>query len=328
MGAGPSIGGLPDALTVGCWRPGAKLRKRLDDRIPTPGAGRAIWTLRTVVAGTRVTRRDLQRYEFLFRNERAGVGSGVLMPYRFRVLALLFLLIFIMYLDRLCISVAGPRIQQELHLTPVQWGWVIGAFTIAYAAFEIPSGALGDRIGPRRVLTRIVLWWSAFTAATGLVRTYPVLLLVRFLFGAGEAGSFPNSALTISRWTPERERARSLSVLWIATGIGGIATPLIVVAIQKRYGWRPSFWLFGSLGILWSVVWQSWFRDRPSEKAGVPQDEIKIIGYGPVARHSSTPWARLLRDRNLLLLMLMYHCYCWGAYFYLSWIHTYLQVGR
>jgi len=250
------------------------------------------------------------------------------MPYRFRVLALLFLLIFVMYLDRLCISVAGPRIQQELHLTPVQWGWVIGAFTIAYAAFEIPSGALGDRIGPRRVLTRIVLWWSVFTAGTGLVRTYPVLLLVRFLFGAGEAGSFPNSALTISRWTPERERARSLSVLWVATGIGGIATPLIVVAIQKRYGWRPSFWLFGSVGILWSVAWQSWFRDRPSEKAGVPQDEIKIIGDGPAARHSSAPWARLLRDRNLLLLMLMYHCYCWGAYFYLSWIHTYLQVGR
>ena len=250
------------------------------------------------------------------------------MPYRFRVLALLFLLIFVMYLDRLCISVAGPRIQQELHLTPVQWGWVIGAFTIAYAAFEIPSGALGDRIGPRRVLTRIVLWWSVFTAATGLVRTYPVLLLVRFLFGAGEAGSFPNSALTISRWTPERERARSLSVLWVATGIGGIATPLIVVAIQKRYGWRPSFWLFGSLGILWSVVWQSWFRDRPSEKAGVPQDEIKLIGDGGAARHRSAPWARLLRDRNLLLLMLMYHCYCWGAYFYLSWIHTYLQVGR
>ena len=250
------------------------------------------------------------------------------MPYRLRVLGLLFLLIFVMYLDRLCISVAGPRIQQDLHLTPVQWGWVIGAFTIAYAAFEIPSGAYGDRIGPRRVLTRIVLWWSVFTAATGLVNSYPVLLLVRFLFGAGEAGSFPNSALTISRWTPKHERARSLSVLWVATGVSGIATPLIVVAIQKRYGWRPSFYLFGSLGIFWSAVWYAWFRDRPSEKAAVPQDEIKLIGDESPARHSSIPWARLFHDRNLLLLMLMYHCYCWGAYFYLSWIHTYLQVGR
>src|ERR1051325_7157241 len=250
------------------------------------------------------------------------------MPYRFRVLALLFLLISVMYLDRLCISVAGPRIQQELHLSPVQWGWVIGAFTIAYAAFEIPSGALGDRIGPRRVLTRIVLWWSVFTAATGLVNSYPVLLLVRFLFGAGEAGSFPNSALTISRWTPKQERARSLSVLWIATGLGGIATPLIVVAIQKRYVWRPSFYLFGSLGILWSAAWYSWFRDRPAEKAGVTLEERKLIGEGSPARHGGAPWATLLRDRNIVLLMLMYHCYCWGAYFYLSWIHTYLQVGR
>jgi len=250
------------------------------------------------------------------------------MPYRHRVLALLFLLIFVMYLDRLCISVAGPRIQQDLGLSPVQWGWVIGAFTIAYAAFEIPSGALGDRIGPRRVLTRIVLWWSVFTAATGLVHSYPVMLLVRFLFGAGEAGSFPNSALTISRWTPKQERARSLSVLWIASGIGGIATPLIVVAIQKRYGWRPSFYLFGSLGILWSAAWYWWFRDRPAEKPGVPMDEIKLIGEVSPVPHGGARWSTLLRDRNIVLLMLMYHCYCWGAYFYLSWIHTYLQVGR
>ena len=250
------------------------------------------------------------------------------MPYRHRVLGLLFLLIFVMYLDRLCISVAGPRIQQDLHLTLVQWGWVIGAFTLAYAVFEIPSGAYGDRVGPRRVLTRIVLWWSVFTAATGLVSGYPVLLLVRFLFGAGEAGSFPNSALTTSRWMPKHERARSLSVLWVATGVSGIATPLIVVAIQKRYGWRLSFYLFGLLGILWSAVWYGWFRDRPSEKAGVPAEEIKLIGDGSPARHNGVPWARLFHDRNLVLLMLMYHCYCWGAYFYLSWIHTYLQVGR
>ena len=250
------------------------------------------------------------------------------MPYRHRVLALLFFLILVMYLDRLCISVAGPRIQQDLHLTPIQWGWVIGAFTIAYAGFEIPSGALGDRIGPRRVLTRIVLWWSVFTAATGLVSSYPVLLLVRFMFGAGEAGAFPNSALTVSRWTPEPERARSLSILWVATGVGGIATPLIVVAIQQRYGWRASFYLFGSLGLLWSAIWYAWFRDWPSQKRGIPLEEIKLIGEAPPAGNGSAPWSRIFRDRNLLLLMLMYHCYCWGAYFYLSWIHTYLQVGR
>src|SRR6266542_3342347 len=111
------------------------------------------------------------------------------MPQRYRVVAMLFLLIVVMYLDRLCIAVAGPRMQKELGLTPVMWGWVIGVFTLAYAGFEVPSGALGDRIGPRRVLARIVLWWSAFTALTGAVSGFGLLLLVRFLFGAGEAGA-------------------------------------------------------------------------------------------------------------------------------------------
>src|SRR6202050_3997388 len=100
------------------------------------------------------------------------------MPYRVRVLALLFLLILVMYFDRLCIAVAGPRMQRDLKISPSGWGWVIGAFTLAYAIFEIPSGMLGDRIGPRKVLTRIVLWWSAFTALTGAATSFRILLVV------------------------------------------------------------------------------------------------------------------------------------------------------
>src|SRR5437588_6652957 len=138
------------------------------------------------------------------------------MPYRVRVLALLFLLVVVMYFDRLCIAVAGPRMQRDLGITPSHWGWVIGAFTLGYALFEIPSGMLGDRIGPRKVLTRIVLWWSAFTALTGVVPSFRMLLLVRFLFGAGEAGAFPNCAAVIGRWFPQRERARAASVIWLA----------------------------------------------------------------------------------------------------------------
>src|SRR5579862_1768653 len=127
--------------------------------------------------------------------------------YRHRVLSMLFLLSVITFIDRVSISLAGPRMQQELHITPKEWGWVLGAFAIAYAAFEIPSGALGDRIGPRKVLTRIVLWWSAFTSLTGLSGQFAILLPVRFLFGAGEAGAYPNMASSISRWFPMNERA-------------------------------------------------------------------------------------------------------------------------
>ena len=250
------------------------------------------------------------------------------MPYRFRVLGLLFLLVLVMYFDRLCIAVAGPRMQHDLNLAPSQWGWVIGAFTLAYAVFEIPSGMLGDRIGPRRVLTRIVLWWSAFTALTGAVSSYPLLLLVRFLFGAGEAGAFPNSATVVGRWIPASERARAASVMWAATAAGGILTPLIVVPIQKKYGWQASFFLFSSFGVVWAALWYWWFRDTPSEQPGITEAERESIGPPIPRTHHGLPWGKLLRDGNFVRLLLMYHSYCWGGYFFLTWFPTYLQVGR
>ena len=141
--------------------------------------------------------------------------------HRTRVLGLLCLLMIITYLDRVCISVAGPRIQEALRISPLRWGWVTAVFTIAYAIFEIPTGALGDRIGPRRVLTRIVLWWSAFTSLTGLVTGYYPLLLTRFLFGMGEAGAFPNTSIAIARWFPIHERGRAFGFSLMASQFGG-----------------------------------------------------------------------------------------------------------
>ena len=126
------------------------------------------------------------------------------MKYQHRVLGMLSLLSVITYLDRVCIAVAGPRMQDDLHISPEAWGWVTSVFFLSYSAFEIPTGALGDRIGPRRVLTRVVTWWSAFTALTGTVSNYYVLLLVRFCFGAGEAGAYPNASAVIARWIPRR----------------------------------------------------------------------------------------------------------------------------
>ncbi len=250
------------------------------------------------------------------------------MKYRHRVLALLFLLSIITYIDRVCISVAGPRMQQDLDISPERWGWVVGAFTLSYAIFEIPTGAMGDRVGPRAVLTRIVVWWSVFTTLTGTVSNYLLLLLTRFLFGAGEAGAYPNSSASISRWFPTEERARAQGVVWMASRIGGAVSPLLVVPIQRLYGWRVSFWLFGFLGVIWAVVWYFWYRDHPSDKPGVTAAEMKEIGAAPKSAHHGLPWRQVLREGNLWYIMLMYHTYCWGAYFYLSWLHTYLQKGR
>ena len=254
--------------------------------------------------------------------------SGRTPKYRNHVLGLLFLLSSITFLDRVCISVAGPRIQADLQLTPEMWGWVMGAFILSYSLFEIPSGAMGDRFGPRITLSRIVVWWSAFTTLTGFVNSFRSLLIIRFLFGAGEAGAFPNCAAVVARWFPVAERARAHSIVWVAGLLGAGLTPIVVVPLQARYGWRTSFLCFGGLGIIWAIVWYWWFRDNPAQKRGVTEAEIAEIDAGPARMHVALPWRAVVRTRNFWMIMLSYFCYCCGSNFYLTWLHTYLQRGR
>src|SRR5678810_612920 len=147
-------------------------------------------------------------------------------PYRYRVLAFLCSLTTLTYLDRICISIVGVRLKADLHLSNEQFGWVLASFALAYALFEIPSGVLGDRIGPRAVFIRIVLFWSLFTGLTGLVSGLVGLLIVRFLFGVGESGTYPNCMIVMSRWFPVQEMARSLTWVGIGSQIGSAIAPL------------------------------------------------------------------------------------------------------
>jgi MFS transporter, ACS family, glucarate transporter len=244
------------------------------------------------------------------------------------VLGLLSLLLVITYLDRVCISVAGPRMQEALHIGPMAWGWVTGIFTISYAGFEIPSGAMGDRIGPRRVLTRIVLWWSAFTTITGMVTGYFPLLLTRFMFGAGEAGAFPNASVAVARWFPADERGRAFGISLMASQLGGAITPLLVVPIQVHYGWRASFYLFGVLGVAWSGLWYWWFRDSPAEMKGIGEKELAESRGIASKAHHGLPWRVALRSSNFWALMGVAVCYVYTFFFFQSWLHTYLMKAR
>src|SRR6185295_198933 len=206
------------------------------------------------------------------------------MKVRHAVLAMLVLLSVVTYLDRICISISAKEIQADLGLSESQWGWVLGAFLLAYGLFEIPSGGLGDRIGQRKVLTRIVLWWSAFTALTPLAHNYYMLVATRFLFGAGEAGAYPNASGCISRWFPAAERARAQGLVWGASRLGGALTPLIVVPLKAWLGWKVCFWLFASLGVVWAVAWVWWFRDDPAKHPAVSEQELAEIGGRPMKR--------------------------------------------
>ncbi len=249
------------------------------------------------------------------------------MKQRHILLVLLASLALITFLDRLCIAVAGPRMQDELGIPPDLWGWVLGAFILSYALFEIPTGALGDRIGQRRVLTRIVLWWSAFTGLTGAASGFYPLAAVRFLFGIGEAGAYPNISGVISRWFPVLERARAQGYVWSASRIGGALAPVLVVPLMGAFGWRATFWVFGAVGCLWCVFWRLWFRDDPAEHPRMTQEELREIGR-PDVLSRQTPWRAMFRSRQLRLVVMMYGSYAWGSWFYFSWLPTYLTKGR
>ncbi|MBL8178641.1 MAG: MFS transporter [Bryobacterales bacterium] len=250
------------------------------------------------------------------------------MTHRQGVLILLILLFAITYLDRVCISVAAPRIQAELNIDPVGWGWVTGMFTLAYCLFEIPTGMMGDRIGPRRVLARIVLWWSAFTVMTGAVSNYYLLLFIRFCFGAGEAGAFPNSSVVVARWFPVTQRATISAVTLMASQIGGAMAPLLVIPIQTHYGWRATFYVFGVLGVFWAAAWYAWFRDSPAEMKGVSAAELRGVEAPMRGAGHRLPWGAALRSRSVLALMIAVACYAYVFNFYQTWFHTFLVKGR
>jgi len=236
-----------------------------------------------------------------------------------------FLIAVITYLDRVCISAAAPYISDELHLTTGQMARVLSAFALSYALFEVPSGWLADRIGPRKVLTRIVVWWSAFTMLTGAASRYSTLLAVRFLFGAGEAGALPSGSNAVSRWFPLAERGKANGAILFGTRVGGmIGVPLVLLLIHQ-WGWRASFVIVGSTGLVWAVAWWVWFRDNPAQHPSVDAGELAWIQQdGAVPPHSSTPWSTLLRSPNLWAICAMYFTYGYGLYFYFTWLPTYL----
>jgi MFS family permease len=232
------------------------------------------------------------------------------------------------YLDRVCISTAAPAIKVDLGLDDAEMGYVFSAFTLAYAFFEVPSGWLADRFGARLMLTRIVLWWSVMTAATGAAQGFASLVALRWLFGMGEAGVLPSLARAFGRWLPARERGGAFGLTIMAAALGGAITQPIVVALLERFSWRQAFPIFGGVGVVYAAAWFLWFRDDPHTHASVNSAELALIGNDPPGAHPAVPWGALVRSRNLMALCAMYFGAIYGWYFYLTWLPTYLLRAR
>jgi MFS family permease len=215
-------------------------------------------------------------------------------------------------------------------LSNEQFGWVLSAFSLAYALFEIPAGMLGDRKGQKIVLARIVIWWSLFTALTGVATGLLSLVIVRFLFGMGEAGALPNASGVISRWLPAGELSRGVSASLVGQIAGAAIAPLIVVPLAMAFGWRATFFVNGCIGLLWVAVCVVWFRNNPSEMKGISEEEKNFIEKNRcVTNHSQTiSFGKIIRSRSLIALVLSFFCSQWGMYFFIAWMPLYLQQGR
>ena len=209
-------------------------------------------------------------------------------------------------------------------------GSVFAVFGLAYALFEVPGGWMGDWMGPRRVLLRIVVWWSSFTALTGLTWSFTSLWITRFLFGAGEAGCFPNLTKAFTTWLPQRERVRAQGLMWTFARWGGAFTPMLVIFVFRFIGWRHTFAVFGTFGLVWGAFFYHWFRDNPAEHPSVNQAELALLeGAEEMASgHGNVPWRRLLGSRTIPLLWVQYFFLSYPWYFFITWLPTYLQENR
>jgi len=249
---------------------------------------------------------------------------------RYRVVMMTVLLAAVTYLDRVCIGVLAPKIMADLNLDQMQMSYVFSSFTFAYALFEIPTAAWADRIGSRPVLARIVAWWSSFTIITAAVWSYSSLLVIRFLFGAGEAGAWPNAARVFSRWVPRQERGFVQGIFFAGAHLSGGLTPGLVIYLSQYLHWRAIFLVFGITGFAWAGFWYFWFRDEPRDKPGIdPAEAAHIERFrGLPAAHANNNWRAVFRLPSIIPLCMMYIANTYGFYFVITWLPTYLQKGR
>ena len=236
------------------------------------------------------------------------------------ILTMLVILGMVTFLDRINISVAGSSIMHDLNLSPAEWGWVQSAFILSYGLMQIPMGALGDRLGHRKILAAIVLWWSLFTAFTGLAGGLASLLVIRFMFGIGEAGSSPCSTGVISRWFEKDEVGKAQGYVWAASRMGGALTPFVVIPVMMTVGWRAAFYLLGALGIVWAVVWYFYYRDAQTG----PAHKVEELKDGM----QDGIWKDVLRNSQFWLICGMYFFYAFGSWFFFSWFPTFMELGR
>src|SRR5215472_9634332 len=257
---------------------------------------------------------------------------------RWFLVFLLFVLSAVAFLDRVNLSIAGVKISEEFAISNVRLGLVFSAFLFGYALFQTPAGWLADRFGPRRMLTLGVLWWGIFTALTAVIspnldHTVVVLVVIRFLLGAGEAIVYPASNQLVARWIPSQERGVANGIIFSGVGIGAGITPPLISFVMLRYGWRSSFLMSALLGLVVGGVWFLAAHDTPNAHPAVSPNELALIQHGIPSPAGSSgdgflSWSTILSSLNVWILSLAYFCFGYVAWVFFSWFYLYLARVR
>ncbi|MFD2257067.1 MFS transporter [Luteolibacter algae] len=252
------------------------------------------------------------------------------MPVRLLLLTGTFLISLLLYIDRTCIQVAGDAIKRDLNLTDTQFGWILSIFTLGYALGQTPSGILADRHGPRKLLTGVIGLWSVLTAVTASGFNFISMMVIRFLFGASEAGAFPGMARATLNWFPVKERGLVTGINFSASRLGGAAALPLMVWLIEAAGWKGSFHILGGIGVIFAIVWFLLFRDTPEEAKNISGKERDYIieHRQKINRSADAPevgFGQLVSDRNVILLMAQYFCSNFTFFFCLSWLFKYVK---
>lgn len=259
---------------------------------------------------------------------------------RWQIMALLTALSMLTYLDRLNLSIAGRNIQSEYAFSNQTMGWIFSAFILGYALFQIPGGWAGDKYGPHGTLTVTILCWSVLTAGTAVAPSLPLsgwlgvawsFAVIRFLIGAGEAASFPNSNKIVSNWIGSAHRGKGSSFTLFGIGAGGALTPVLISWVMQRWGWRSSFYICGLIGIIFGAIWRLRVSNRPEDHPQVNRAELELIraerpNSQPGDGH--TPWGKMLSSPSVWGLVLGYMCQGYPIYFFHTWFFIYLVRVR
>ncbi len=256
-----------------------------------------------------------------------------MIPRRFVLVGGTFLLSVLLYVDRACIATAKDAVTHDLGLNKEQWSWVLASFAFGYALFQTPGGALADRVGGRIVLTLVVTAWSIFTGLTAAAWNFASLLVVRFLFGAGEAGAFPGMARVVYAWIPVGERGLVKGINFSGSRIGAALAMPGIAWLIAQLGWKQAFVVLMLVGFAWASFWWLWFRDDPREQPGLPPAELDHIlrlrqdgGTAPSAPTAPLRLATLFGSGNLWLMMLQYFGSNFTFFFSLTWLYPYVKA--